>query len=164
VFATRAAAGLADGFPREVQPVDDAGNPLPGEPVVIEDLPASERFFAGGDNSIRGFATDTVGAPNTIDPQGFPKGGNAVLILNAELRVPVWKEIGAAFFVDGGNVFERVTQFDFGELRGSAGFGVRYRSPIGPVRLDLGFKMDRREFNGRLESASVLHFSIGQAF
>ena len=86
------------------------------------------------------------------------------MILNAELRVPVWKEIGAAFFVDGGNVFERVTQFDIGELRGSAGFGVRYRSPIGPVRLDLGFKMDRREFNGRLESASVLHFSIGQAF
>ncbi len=164
VFATRAAAGLADGFPREVQPVDDAGNPLPVDPVVIEDLPASERFFAGGDNTIRGFALDTVGAPNTIDPQGFPKGGNAVLILNAELRVPVWKEVGATFFVDGGNVFERVTQFDFGELRGSAGFGVRYRSPIGPIRLDLGFKMDRREFNGRLESASVLHFSIGQAF
>jgi outer membrane protein assembly factor BamA len=164
VFATRAAVGLADGFAREVQPVDDAGNPLPVDPIVVEDLPASERFFAGGDNTIRGFALDTVGAPNTIDPQGFPKGGNAVLILNGELRVPVWKEIGAVFFVDGGNVFDRVTEFDFGELRGSAGFGVRYRSPIGPIRLDLGFKMDRREFNGRLESASVLHFSIGQAF
>ena len=84
--------------------------------------------------------------------------------MNAELRVPVWKEFGAAVFVDGGNVFERVTQFDFGELRGSVGFGVRYRSPIGPVRLDLGFKMDRREFSGPLESAPVLHFSIGQAF
>jgi outer membrane protein insertion porin family len=160
VFATRAATGLADGFPRSVQPVDEAGGALPGPAVVVEDLPASERFFAGGDTTIRGFALDKVGAPNTISPEGFPKGGNALLILNAELRVPVWREIGAAFFVDGGNVFDRVTEFDFGELRGSAGFGVRYRSPIGPVRLDLGFKMDRRE----RESRSVVHFSIGQAF
>jgi outer membrane protein insertion porin family len=163
VLATRAAAGLADGFPREVQPLDDEGNPIPGDPIVIEDLPASERFFAGGDTTIRGFALDTVGAPNTLNAQGFPRGGNAVLILNAELRVPVWREVGAAFFVDGGNVFDRVTEFDFGELRGSAGFGLRYRSPIGPVRLDMGFKMDRREV-GRRESGSVLHFSIGQAF
>jgi outer membrane translocation and assembly module TamA len=127
---------------------------------VVEDLPASERFFAGGDITIRGFALDTVGAPNTISEDGFPKGGNAVLILNAEFRVPVWRDIGAAFFVDGGNVFNRVTEFDFGELRGSAGFGVRYQSPIGPVRLDLGFKMDRRASENR----SALHFSIGQAF
>lgn len=164
VFATRAATGLADGFQREVQPLDDDGNPLPGPPVVIEDLPASERFFAGGDTTIRGFALDTVGAPNTISSTGFPKGGNAVLILNAELRVPVWRDVGAAFFVDGGSVFDRVSEFDFGELRGSAGFGVRYRSPIGPVRLDLGFKMDRRELGRTLEPRSVLHFSIGQAF
>ena len=160
VFATRAAVGLADGFQRTVQPVDADGNPVPGEPIVVEDLPASERFFAGGDITIRGFALDTVGAPNTISEDGFPKGGNAVLIMNAEFRVPVWRDIGAAFFVDGGNVFDRVTEFDFGELRGSAGFGVRYRSPIGPVRLDLGFKMDRRPS----EKSSVFHFSIGQAF
>ena len=161
IFATRAAAGLADGFPREVQPLDDQGNPLPGGPVVVEDLPASERFFAGGDTTIRGFALDRVGAANTITDQGFPRGGNAVLILNAELRVPVWRDIGAAFFVDGGNVFNRVTEFDFGDLRGGAGFGLRYRSPLGPVRLDLGFRMDTREFDGR---SPVLHFSIGQAF
>jgi outer membrane protein insertion porin family len=160
IFATRAAAGLADGFPREAQPTDADGRPIEGPPIVIEDLPASERFFAGGDTTIRGFALDTVGAPNTITERGFPRGGNSVLILNAELRVPVWKEIGAAVFTDGGNVFNRVTDFTFTELRGSVGFGVRYRSPIGPVRVDVGFKMDRRES----ESRSVLHFSIGQAF
>jgi outer membrane protein insertion porin family len=153
IFATRASAGLADGFPRETDPA----NP---DALPIEDLPASERFFAGGDTTIRGFALDTVGAPKTISPRGFPLGGNAVLILNGELRVPVWKDIGAALFVDGGNVFSRVTEFDFAELRGSLGFGLRYRSPIGPIRLDLGFKMDRREG----ESLSVLHFSLGQAF
>jgi outer membrane translocation and assembly module TamA len=53
---------------------------------------------------------------------------------------------------------------DFSELRGSLGFGLRYRSPIGPIRVDLGFKMDRREFAGVVEPRTVLHFSIGQAF
>lgn len=160
VFATRAATGLADGFQRTVRAVDENGDPIPGETAVIEDLPASERFFAGGDTTIRGFVLDSVGTPETISAQGFPKGGNAVLILNAELRVSVWGDFGMALFVDGGNVFNRVTNFDVGDLRGSMGFGVRYRSPIGPVRLDLGFKMDPREDERR----SVLHFSIGQAF
>jgi outer membrane translocation and assembly module TamA len=161
VLATRAVAGLADGFPREVSSVDEDGN---ATVEIIEDLPASERFFAGGDTTIRGYALDSVGAPNTITPTGFPTGGNAVLILNGELRVPVWRDVGAAVFVDGGNVFRRVTEFDFGELRGSVGFGVRYNSPIGPLRVDLGFKLDRREVGGALEPRTALHFSFGQAF
>jgi outer membrane protein assembly factor BamA len=164
VFATRATVGLADGLPREAQPTDDEGRPIDGPPIVIEDLPASERFFAGGDTTIRGFAVDSVGTPETITPRGFPRGGNGLLILNAELRIPVWKDFGAALFTDGGNVFERVTDFDASELRGSVGFGVRYRSPIGPVRVDLGFKMDRRLIAGELEKRTALHFSIGQAF
>lgn len=157
VFATRVSVGLASGFERAA-PIDDP------EERSIADLPASERFFAGGDTTIRGFALDTVGTPQTISPRGFPRGGNAVLIMNGELRVPVWSDLGAAFFVDGGNVFERVSDLSITELRGSVGFGVRYRSPIGPIRLDMGFKMDRREFRGQLEPRRVLHFSIGQAF
>jgi outer membrane protein insertion porin family len=164
VFATRAAVGLADGFPREVQAVDASGEPIPGETVVIEDLPESERFFAGGDTTIRGFALDSVGTPATISENGFPKGGNAVLLLNGELRLPIWRELGAAVFADGGNVFDRVTSFDLGELRGSLGFGLRYHSPVGPIRIDLGFKLDRREIGGQLEPRTVWHFSIGQAF
>jgi outer membrane protein insertion porin family len=156
IFAGRAAVGLADGFPRTVVTAN-------GESETIEDLPASERFFAGGDTTIRGFALDTAGAPNTIK-SGFPIGGNALLLLNGELRVPVWGDLGAAVFMDGGNVFNRVTEFDLGELRGSAGFGIRYRSPIGPIRFDIGFKLDRRVVAGRLESGHALHFSIGQAF
>jgi outer membrane protein assembly factor BamA len=161
VFATRAAIGLADGFERQA-PTDIGGVPLPDE--TVEDLPASERFFAGGDTSIRGFALDTVGTPATISANGFPRGGNAVLILNGELRVPVWREFGAALFVDGGSVFARTTDLDLGELRGALGAGLRYRSPVGPIRLDVGFKMDRREFGGQLEPRAVWHFSIGQAF
>jgi outer membrane protein insertion porin family len=161
VFATRAALGLADGFPREVSTTLEDGTVVV---ETIEDLPASERFFAGGETTIRGYALDSVGAPNTITPDGFPTGGNSVLIVNGELRVPVWRDIGAALFVDGGNVFRRVTEFDFGELRGSVGFGFRYLSPIGPLRLDLGFKLDRRRIGGELEPRTALHFSFGQAF
>jgi outer membrane protein assembly complex protein YaeT len=161
IFATRLALGFADGFPRNVEVRDPDGQIVTS---VIEDLPASERFFAGGDTTIRGFSLDAVGAPNTIGPTGFPRGGNAVAVMNGEIRLPVWGDLGAAVFVDAGNVFDRVTEFDLRELRGSTGFGIRYRSPIGPIRFDVGFKMDRREISGRLEPRRALHFSIGQAF
>jgi outer membrane protein insertion porin family len=131
---------------------------------VIRDLPASERFFAGGDTTIRGYALDSVGAPETISSQGFPIGGSALVIFNVELRAPVWRDLGAAVFVDAGNVFRQASEFDLSRLRGASGFGLRYRSPIGPIRVDLGFKMDRRMIGGRLEPRTAIHFSIGQAF
>ncbi len=163
VLATRAAVGLADGFPYDTTIQNPDGTT---EVTTLEDLPASERFFAGGGSTIRGFGLDEVGAPNTISSTGFPNGGNAVLILNAELRipVPVFKGLGVAAFVDGGNVFRRATEFDLGELRGSYGLGLRYRSPIGPLSLDVGFKMDRRVIGGTLEPPFALHFSFGQVF
>lgn len=169
VLALGARLGAAHGFSREVPRLDSSGQPVTGAdgtPIVdvVQDLPASERFFAGGDTTIRGFSLDTAGAPNTISAAGFPKGGNALILLNGELRVPVWGDFGAALFLDSGNVFNRATEMDLGELRGSAGAGVRYRSPIGPIRFDVGFKLDRRAVAGRLESGHAFHFSIGQAF
>jgi outer membrane protein assembly factor BamA len=161
VFAGRIAVGLADGFPREVETVDDEGNI---EMQILEDLPASERFFAGGDTTMRGFALDSVGTARTTTQSGFPRGGNGLVLLNAELRVPVWKDFGAAFFVDAGNVFERATNIDLGELRAAVGFGLRYRSPVGPLRFDVGFKVDRRVVAGELEKRRAFHFSFGQAF
>jgi outer membrane protein insertion porin family len=84
--------------------------------------------------------------------------------MNGELRMAMFGDVGAAVFLDGGNVFDRVTELDLGALRGSVGFGVRYKSPIGPIRFDVGFKLDRREIGGEPESARAFHFSIGQAF
>lgn len=161
IVAGRVALGLADGFRREVETIDAAGNPTL---EVIEDLPASERFFAGGDTTVRGFALDSLGSARTTTPRGFPRGGNAVVLLNAELRVPVWRDLGAAFFVDTGNVFERVTQIELAELRTAVGLGIRYRSPVGPLRFDVGFKLDRREFAGKREARQAFHFSFGHAF
>ena len=159
VFAARAAVGLADGLPREITTTDAAGNPVT---EIIEDLPASERFFAGGDTTVRGFALDSLGTAQTLTPSGFPRGGNGLVLLNAELRFPVLGKLAGGVFVDAGNVFERVSQMDLAELRTTAGFGLRYRSPVGPLRFDVGFKLDRRPFGDTDRQA--FHFSFGHAF
>jgi outer membrane protein assembly factor BamA len=158
IFAGRIAIGLADGFPYEVQVVNPDGTV---ETQILEDLPASERFFAGGDTTMRGFALDSVGTPATITETGFPRGGNGLVLFNGEIRVPVWRDVGAALFIDAGNVFDRVTNIDLGELRAAAGVGLRYRSPVGPRRFDVGFKLDRRPGD---RSGRAFHFSFGQAF
>jgi outer membrane protein insertion porin family len=170
VLALGARVGAAHGFRRSVPRIAPDGQPIlnaEGEPIVdvVQDLPASERFFAGGDTTVRGFSLDRLGTPETISETGFPKGGNGLIVFNGELRVALFGGLGAAGFLDAGNVFQRATDLDFGRLRAAAGFGFFYRSPIGPIRLDLGFKLDRRELSpGRLERRSVLHLSFGQAF
>ena len=75
---------------------------------------------------------------------GFPTGGNGLIVLNAEARIPLRGGLGAVAFIDGGNVWRTVSDMDFSQMRGSVGFGLRYRSPVGPIRVDLGFKLDRR--------------------
>ena len=170
VLAFGARVGAAHGFRRAVVREDGNGVPIlgpDGQPIVdvVQDLPASERFFAGGDTTVRGFSLDRLGTDATISPTGFPTGGNGLVVLNGELRATVIGSFGAVAFIDAGNVFLRATDLDLGQLRAAAGFGIRYQSPIGPIRIDLGFKLDRRELSpGRLERRSVLHISLGQAF
>ncbi len=146
VLAASARLGVAIGFP-------------------LKDLPASERFFAGGDTTVRGFALDQLGTPETIDENGFPIGGNALVILNGELRVPVFGGLDAVGFLDTGNVFARTGDMDLGRLRSAVGFGIRYRSPVGPIRVDLGFKLNPQFLApGVPERLTALHISLGQAF
>lgn len=162
VVATGVRLGLATGFARTVDIVPGPD----GEPTdVVKDVPASERFYAGGDTTIRGFALDRVGAPGTIDQDGFPTGGNGLVILNTELRFPVARALGGVVFLDAGNVFARASDLDLTDLRAGAGVGIRYRSPIGPIRFDVGWKLDPRALpSGSRERAYAFHLSIGQAF
>ena len=161
IVAAGARLGLARALLRLVDTTDANGNPVS---VPVRDLPASERFFAGGDTTIRGYALDSVGVPETITTTGFPKGGDATVILNAELRAHLFGNFGAVVFMDGGNVFARAADLDLTRLRGSVGFGGRYISPIGPIRVDVGFKLDRRVLGTQLEPRYAIHLSIGQAF
>ena len=170
VVALAARVGVAHGFPRTVPIVDAEGVPVlsgGGMPAVeiVEDVPASERFFAGGDTTVRGFSRDRLGNSETISPSGFPTGGNSVIVLNAELRLAVAGPLGITTFLDAGNVFPRMSDLDVTDLRTAAGFGIRYQSPVGPLRIDLGFNLDPRELvPGVRERRSVLHISLGQAF
>ena len=157
VLAFGARMGLATGFPREVAS-DNAT-------IVLDDLPVSERFFAGGDTTVRGFTLDRLGTPETIDQDGFPTGGQGLIVLNLEARIPVRGGLGLVTFIDGGNVWRLASDIDLAQMRGSVGFGLRYRSPVGPIRVDWGIKMDRQVLpTGERERPTALHISLGQAF
>lgn len=170
VLATGVRLGVAWAFPRSLDAVAWAADEQP--PVLA--LPISERFFAGGNTTVRGFALDRLGNPRTrmggtIDQDGFPQGGNAMVILNSELRIRVSPAIGVVTFLDAGNVYDRVQQVSLGRIRSGAGFGLRYNSPVGPLGFDIGFKLGERHFFGdetspQQEQLWALHFSFGQAF
>lgn len=117
----------------------------------------TDRFFAGGGTTVRGFRQDELG-PKLAN--GQPAGGNAVLVLNEELRHPLYWIFDAASFIDIGNVYPRLSDFRLRDLRAAYGFGLRIRNPFVVLRFDYGFKFNRRPG----ETIGAFFFSIGQAF
>jgi outer membrane protein assembly factor BamA len=115
----------------------------------------SEGFRAGGGSSVRGYATDSLG-PRDLLPG--TAAGDAVAIVNQELRYQLPAGFGAAVFYDAGNVFARKEDLTL-KLRQSVGVGVRYLSPFGLVRVDVGFPMGRRP-----GEKPQIFLSLGQAF
>ena len=172
VVAAGARIGVAWGFPRRIGA--EGTEAVADTPRSALALPISERFFAGGNTTVRGFALDRLGSPRTepggtIDQEGFPQGGNAMLIFNTELRVRVTRAVGLVTFLDTGNVYDRIEHLSLRRMRSGAGFGVRYHSPVGPLGFDIGFKLGERYLFGDLlnsepEQRWALHFSFGQAF
>lgn len=120
-------------------------------------IPFPERFFGGGGSSHRGFNENQAG-PRDLNT-GFPLGGNALLFNKTELRFPLLGEnIGGVFFHDAGNVYSNLSDIslrfrqrdlkDFNYMVHAVGMGVRYKTPIGPVRVDLAYSVNSPKFFG----------------
>lgn len=123
-------------------------------------LPDYERFYLGGMNSLRGFDYQQVHA---LDEDGNEIGGEKYVQFNLEYIVPLVKEAGVngVLFFDTGNVYGKDDDIDLAELRESAGVGVRWYSPIGPIRVEYGWILDLKEDEG---TEGRWAFSMGQAF
>jgi outer membrane translocation and assembly module TamA len=106
---------------------------------------------------------------STESPRLAPLGGESLLLFNAEYRFPVFGPVGGAVFTDIGNVFG-TSRIHFDDLRYGVGTGVRYLSPLGPLRFDVGYKLRRRIIGEKLDGTLIFedpfafHFSLGYAF
>jgi outer membrane protein insertion porin family len=177
------------------------GNDCPAPQIC---LPLAERFFAGGGNSHRGFGLNQAGPRDPVT--GFPLGGTALIVNNIELRMPpptlpfFQDNISFAIFHDAGNVFTNghdlfhsllrwsqktpgvclqaatAKQCDYNYISHAIGVGVRYKTPVGPVRFDFGYNLNPPAFPGQkiVNNVTVfdpkhashfnVYFSIGQTF
>ena len=144
------------------------------QPYANSRVPLSEEFFTGGGNTLRGFPLDGAGPqrPVKVCSNGstscdtfisVPSGGNELLLINSEARIPlaIKKGLGLAIFYDGGNVFSTVGFHNFTSLySNNVGLGLRYATPVGPVRIDVGQNLNPVQGI----SATQYFITIGQAF
>jgi outer membrane protein insertion porin family len=152
--------------------------PLAGlgrDPIVPPGLPSSgvpisERFFAGGRSSNRAYRRDDLGVPGqTLLPDASsttgttslsPVGGNGLALFNVDYRFPLIGPLEGLVFTDAGNVWADWRRMDAADVKVGSGVGLRYRSPIGPLRLEIGWKLQREPY----ESPYQVFFSFGNPF
>ena len=122
------------------------------------DVPGSTRFYAGGGGSVRGYGYQMAGP---LDAKGDPVGGRSVLEASVEARYRFTETIGGVAFIDGGQAFSSLAPSFSDPLLWGAGLGVRYYTPIGPVRLDVALPLNKRR---NVDDAFQIYVSLGQAF
>jgi outer membrane protein insertion porin family len=124
-------------------------------------IPVHERFFAGGSNSFRGARFDELGPKDPVSEK--PVGGQALLLLNFELTfplIPAIRDLSGVLFYDKGNVFDKMANISLRSLQDAVGVGIRYRTPLGPVRLEVGWNLDALEG----ERKPLVFVTIGNIF
>ena len=127
-----------------------------------DDVPIYDRFFAGGANTVRGYKERSIGPrdPST----GDPIGGELMLVGNAELTYPILKNFKVAAFCDIGNVWENVddTEIESDDFKTGVGAGIRVKTPIGPVKIDMGYPLDKAHPDD--DQKVRFHFSMTRGF
>lgn len=138
---------------------------ITGDGPLEGSVPFFKRYFLGGSASLRGWGRFEV---SPLSGSGLPLGGHSMLEASAEVRVPLWGNVGLVLFADAGNAWEPSWEVDLGDLRYTVGPGLRYNTPIGPLRFDVGYQLNPIEgllVDGEPQARRFrLHFSIGQAF
>lgn len=128
-------------------------------------VPFFKRYFLGGSNSLRGWGRFEV---SDLSGSGLPIGGHSMLEMSAEVRAPLLGKINGVLFVDAGSVATQPWHVAAKEMRYDVGPGLRYVTPIGPIRVDLGYQLNPLPgllIDGQPESRRWrIHFSLGQAF
>ncbi len=122
----------------------------------INDIPADLRYFAGGGDTVRGYSFQSLSPKNK---QGQIIGGRSLFALSLELRSWITDSIGLVGFLDAGRAYASAYQ-DFGDLKMGAGLGLRYKTPIGSIRLDLARPLNKREEDDEFQ----VYISIGHTF
>jgi outer membrane protein insertion porin family len=122
-------------------------------------VPINERFFLGGRTTVRGFPQDSIGLVS-LNPYGYPIGGDVMENYNLQLNIPVYKSINFFVFQDGGNVFLDTSDVRPLALYKSAGAGIMYLSPIGPISFSYGFILTREPY----WPAGGVNFTVGTSF
>jgi outer membrane protein assembly complex protein YaeT len=136
--------------------------PVGGNP---ENVPFSKKYFLGGATSLRGWGRFEV---SPLGESGVPLGGNSMFAISEELRLSFGGSLGAVLFADAGNVWESRSSLSLSDLHYDVGPGLRYQTPVGPIRFDIGYQLN--PIPGLLLNGSPqtrrwrMHFSIGQAF
>jgi outer membrane protein insertion porin family len=123
------------------------------EPDVV--TPISERFYAGGKGSVRGWNRNELGP---LNEEGVPIGGNSLLEASIEMRYPIYKILSGAFFCDAGNIWRKSFDHDLFEMEYAVGGGIRIKTPLGALRADVAFPVSEKEHSPRF------YFSIGESF
>ena len=141
------------------------GGSIAADGDIDELVPFQKRYFLGGASNLRGWGRFEV---SPLSGAGLPIGGTTFMNFSLELRVPVWSALGGVIFLDGGNVWTDAWDFNVSDLRYDVGPGLRYTTPIGPLRVDLGYQLNPLPgllVNGEEQTRRFrFHFSFGQAF
>jgi len=124
------------------------------------DIPIYRRFYAGGADTIRGYNERKVGPIDGTTED--PIGGESILIYNIEYTYSLMEFLKVATFIDTGNVWRKVEDFATGDFKSSLGFGLRIKTPIGPIKLDYGFPLSTEP--GEEDKEGKFHFSMSRTF
>jgi len=118
------------------------------------EVPVQKRFYLGGENSVRGFEDQA------INPRG-QVGGRSYFYFQSELNIPIFSGVDLLGFFDGGNLYAENTRWRPWGLRWGGGGGLRWNTPVGPLKIGYGFNLSRHRIDGKIEPVGAFYFGVG---